>query len=351
MTDMAERFSSNPIITPSDIKPSAEGLVVTCAFNPGAFEFDNKIGLVLRIAERNPAIDGYVESLSITEDGHIQSEIFAKNDSRVTIPDSRSFIVDGIEHLTTISHFRLAWSEDGENFTVEDKPVLQGSSTYEALGVEDTRVTQIDGTYYLTYTAVSHNGYGVGLQSTTDWKEFTKFGLIFPPFNKDAALFSEKINGKFQILHRPTGTGIGGPFIWSATSPDLIHWGNHSCIATTRPGMWDSARIGAGSAPIKTEEGWLELYHGAEVLPGGHKYRMGALLLDLDDPTKVIARSHDPIMEPTAPYEVEGFYGNVVFSNGQVVRADDVLLYYGAADSFTCGARLSIKEILNSLKS
>jgi predicted GH43/DUF377 family glycosyl hydrolase len=115
--------------------------------------------------------------------------------------------------------------------------------------------------------------------------------------------------------------------------------------------MWDSARIGAGSAPIKTEQGWLEIYHGAEELPSGHRYCLGALLLDFDNPTKVIARSIDPIMEPTAPYEVEGFYGNVVFTNGQVVRGDEVLLYYGAADSYTCGARFSIKEILNSLGS
>jgi predicted GH43/DUF377 family glycosyl hydrolase len=115
--------------------------------------------------------------------------------------------------------------------------------------------------------------------------------------------------------------------------------------------MWDSARIGAGSAPIKTEVGWLEIYHGAEVLPTGHKYRLGALLLDLDDPTRVIARSQDPIMEPRSSYETDGFYGNVVFTNGQIVQEDEILLYYGAADTYTCGARFSIKEILNSLKS
>jgi predicted GH43/DUF377 family glycosyl hydrolase len=228
---------------------------------------------------------------------------------------------------------------------------LIGASEYEALGIEDSRVTKIDDTYYLTYTAVSHNGYGVGMQSTKDWETFEKFGVVIPPFNKDATLFPEKISDLYYMLHRPTGSGIGGPYIWSASSPDLHNWGNHKCIAQVRPGMWDSERIGAGSAPIKTEQGWLEIYHGAEKVSTGHRYCLGALLLDLENPSKVIARSTQPIMEPISPYELEGFYGNVVFTNGQVIRGDEVLLYYGAADSYTCGARLSIKEILNSLKS
>jgi predicted GH43/DUF377 family glycosyl hydrolase len=115
--------------------------------------------------------------------------------------------------------------------------------------------------------------------------------------------------------------------------------------------MWDSARVGAGAAPIKTKEGWLEIYHGAEVLgEHSHRYCLGALLLDLDDPTKVIARSQEPIMEPLAEYERTGFFGNVVFTNGHVVKGDEILLYYGAADSYSCGARLSVASILSSLK-
>jgi len=351
MADLAKRFSNNPIISPSQIMPSVAGFEVMCAFNPGAFEYQGKIGLVLRIAERPPVREGQLDSISITPAGVVEVESFKVTDPKVSITDSRGFSYDGLDHLTTLSHMRLAWSKDGEHFEVEEKPLLVGSSEYESLGIEDSRVTQIGDTYYLTYTAVSHNGYGVGMQSTKDWKTFTKFGVVIPPFNKDATLFPEKIAGKYQMLHRPTGSGIGGPYIWSATSPDLINWGSHKCIAKARPGKWDSARIGAGSAPIKTSEGWLEIYHGAEELPSGHRYCLGALLLDLEDPTKVIARSIEPIMKPSSSYELEGFYGNVVFTNGQVVRGDEVLLYYGAADSFTCGARLSITEILNSLKS
>ena len=132
-----------------------------------------------------------------------------------------------------------------------------------------------------------------------------------------------------------------------AESPDRIHWGRHKCIATTRPGSWDSARVGAGSAPIKTEKGWLEIYHGANK---ENRYCLGALLLDLNDPTKVLARSVEPIMEPVAPYEKTGFFGNVVFTNGCYRKdADTLQVYYGASDEVICSAEFSISEILKSL--
>ena len=351
MSDLAKRFTANPIINPRDVKRSREGFEVVCTFNPGAFEFNGRFGLVVRVAERRTTDNESVESLSISRNGEIEFQSFSLTDPKLKSLDSRSFIYNDTEYITTLSHFRLAWSSDGEKFSVEDSPILSGSSDNESFGIEDTRVTKIGSEYFLTYTGVSSNGYGVQMKSTTDWKTFKDFGTVLPPFNKDAVLFDEKINGKYQMLHRPTGSGLGGPYIWSSTSTDLFHWGHHVCVATTRPNMWDSARIGAGSAPIKTEAGWLEIYHGAEVVPTGHTYRLGALLLDLDDPTRVIARSQEPIMEPRSNYETDGFYGNVVFTNGQIVQGDEILLYYGAADTYTCGARFSIKEILNSLKS
>ena len=351
ITDLAIRFSKNPVISPQDVPPSIDGWNVMCAFNPGAFTYKGRIGLVLRVAERPTPKAGEIESIHFNANGKVVVESFKLGDPKLTTGDSRGFTYDGVDHLTTISHFRLAWSEDGENFEVEKEPMVLGESDYETLGIEDARVTELEGRYYLTYTAVSRNGYGVGMRSTSDWKNFKNHGIVIPPFNKDAALFSEKINGKYYMLHRPTGSGLGGPYIWIASSPDLINWGEHKCIAKARPGMWDSARVGAGAAPIKTSEGWLEIYHGAEILGEfSHRYALGALLLDLDDPTKVIARSVDPIMEPIAEYERTGFFGNVVFTNGHVVKGDEILLYYGAADSYSCGARLSIAAILKSLK-
>ncbi len=171
--------------------------------------------------------------------------------------------------------------------------------------------------------------------------------MILPPANKDCAIFEEKINGKYYALHRPSSPQLGGNYIWVAESPDLIHWGNHKCIATSRKGYWDSARVGAGAAPIKTKEGWLEIYHGANEK---HRYCLGALLLDLTDPSKVIARSEQPLVEPTASYELTGFFGNVVFTNGHLVEGDRIRMYYGASDEVICGADLSINEILNTLK-
>ena len=118
------------------------------------------------------------------------------------------------------------------------------------------------------------------------------------------------------------------------------------CIAHSRAGAWDGARVGAGASPIRTPEGWLEIYHGANAQ---NRYCLGALLLDLKEPWKVLARSTDPLMEPSADYERTGFFGNVVFTNGHLVDGDTVTLYYGASDSVICAARFSIREILQTL--
>lgn len=112
--------------------------------------------------------------------------------------------------------------------------------------------------------------------------------------------------------------------------------------------MWDSARVGAGAAPIKTAQGWLSIYHGANA---ENRYCLGALLLDLHNPSLVLARSEQPIMEPTESYEITGFFGNVVFTNGHVVVGDVIHLYYGASDEVICLAQLSISEILLTLTS
>ena len=157
----------------------------------------------------------------------------------------------------------------------------------------------------------------------------------------------EPVGGKYYCLHRPSSPQLGGNYIWLAESTDLKHWGNHVCLARTRPEMWDSARVGAGAAPIRTEDGWLEIYHGADQK---NRYCLGALLLDLNNPAKVLARSLKPVMEPLADYEQNGFFGNVIFTNGHAVDDDQITLYYGASDSVICGARLSIAEILASLR-
>ena len=346
MADIASRFNKNPILTPEDIRPSHEGLKVECLLNPGVFRFQNKTWLLLRVAERPVQKDGVI-TLPILRDGKIEILEFDKSNPELNLSDPRKIIHKGRVYLTTLSHLRLTCSNDGINFTENGHLPISGEGPEESYGIEDCRVTQIGKTYYLTYTAVSENGYGVGMMSTSDWSNFRRHGMIFPCPNKDCAIFTEKINGEYWSLHRPSGVVIGGNYIWVSRSRDLEFWGKNECIARTREGMWDSERIGAGASPIKTEKGWLEIYHGADA---NHRYCLGAMLLDLNDPSRVLARSKGPIMEPIADYEKKGFFGNVVFTNGHIVDGDAVTIYYGASDEVICTATFSIEAILDTLK-
>ena len=348
LTDTAKRFKSNPILKPSDLKPSSEGMIIECLLNPGVFEYNGKIWLLLRVAEMPEQEAGFVSFPVYDEAGKILIHKIDKSDVNLDLTDPRVISYKGEDFLTTLSHLRLVCSDDGIHFSESSEyPPIFGLGKHEAFGIEDCRVSKIDDTFYLTYTAVSALGVGVGMITTNDWKNFNRNGLIFPPHNKDCALFEEKINGKYYALHRPSSPMLGGNYIWIAESPDLLHWGKHKCIATTRKGMWDSARVGAGAAPIKTAGGWLEIYHGANA---DHRYCLGALLLDLDDPSRVLARSVKPIMEPTAEYELTGFFGNVIFTNGHIVKGNALHIYYGASDEVICGAEFSINDILKALK-
>lgn len=345
---MAKRFEQNPIITKEDIKPSRPDWVVECVLNPGAFYFDQKIWLLLRIAERPLQQEDKVSFPVMNGDGQYDILEFYKSDTKLDLSDTRMVGYNGKAYLSTISHLRLVCSDDGIHFREpEDFPsIIYGQGPLETFGIEDCRVTQIDDTYYLTYTQVSESGVGVGLMKTRDWKHIQREGMILPPHNKDCALFGEKINGSYFCLHRPSGISIGGNYIWTAASPDLIHWGKHHCLIQTRENWWDSARVGAGAAPIKTSEGWLEIYHGAD---HNHRYCLGALLLDLENPNIVLARSWDPILEPQFDHEKNGFFGNVVFSNGHIQQGDNILLYYGASDQVICGASFHVEEILDAV--
>lgn len=349
MPDLAQRFAGNPILRPADVAPSAPGLRVECLLNPGAFRFRGRTGLLLRVAERPPQTDTAVSTpvLDPAAPGGVRIVSVSRQDPELRISDPRLFTWKGVDYLTTLSHLRLAWSDDGEHFAAEPLPTLIGTGPREAFGIEDCRVaTLADGRFLLTYSAVSADGVGVGCIETRDWREFRRLGMIIPPHNKDCAIFEEQVGGRHVCFHRPSGVGLGGNFIWIASSPDLRHWGDHRCIARTRPGMWDSERIGAGAAPIRTPEGWLAIYHGSD----GKRYCLGALLLALDDPSRVLARSREPIMVPGAPCEQTGFFGHVVFTNGHVVDGDTATIYYGAADEVICGARMSLAAILASLR-
>jgi len=345
--DLADRSEKNPILRPEALRPSLAGMEVTCLLNPGVFEFEGKTWLIVRVAERPKQTPGKTSLPVLTPHGQVEILEFDSSDPRLDLSDPRVISFEGQDYLTTLSHLRLLSSDDGIDFS-EAEPCrpLTGTGELETFGIEDCRVAKIDATFYLTYTQVSRHGVGVGLRTTRDWKEFVHEGMIFPPHNKDCALFEERIGGKYYALHRPSSPELGGNYIWLAESPDLVHWGHHRCLAHTRQGYWDSARVGAGASPIRTAEGWLEIYHGTTK---DNRYCLGALLLDLNEPWKVLARSEAPIMEPLEPYEQEGFFGHVIFTNGHIVNGDRLTLYYGAADSVICAATFSVESILAGL--
>jgi predicted GH43/DUF377 family glycosyl hydrolase len=346
--DIAKRYNENPLLRPSDLKPGIEGMEITCLLNPGVFRMNDKTWLLLRVAERPKQIEGKISFPVYNKGGKIEVLSFDKTDPLLDTSDPRVIKYKGQNYLTTLSYLRLMCSDDGIYFREDPTyPPIFGEGTLESFGIEDCRVATTEDGFSLTYTMVSPVAVGVGLIITDDFKTYDRKGMIFPPHNKDCAIFEEKINGKYYALHRPSSPELGGNYIWLAESPDSVHWGNHRCIAVTRKNSWDSARVGAGGPPVKTTEGWLEIYHGANA---DHRYCLGALLLDLNDPSKVLARSTEPIMEPVAQYEKTGFFGNVVFTNGHYVENDTIKMYYGASDEVICCAEFSIREILDSLK-
>jgi Predicted glycosylase len=346
-SDISIRFEQNPLLSPADLQPSTPGLEIACLLNPGVFRYQGKTWLIVRVAERPPQREGTLSFPVLKPEGGIEIITLPANDPDLDASDPRVINFRGVDYLTTLSHFRLLSSQDGITFREEPGyGPLWGKGIYETFGIEDCRVSQLDTGYYLTFTAVSPNGVAVGLSTTQNWQDFMSHGLIFPPHNKDCALFEAKIGGYYYAFHRPSSVDLGGNYIWLARSPNGIHWGEHKLIARTRSGYWDSRRVGAGAAPIRTDRGWLAIYHGADA---NHRYCLGALLLDLEDPSIVLGRSEQPIMEPTAPYETTGFFGHVVFTNGHVVDGDRLTIYYGAADEHVCGAHFSIREILDTL--
>jgi predicted GH43/DUF377 family glycosyl hydrolase len=217
----------------------------------------------------------------------------------------------------------------------------------ETFGVEDPRITLIEGTYYITYVAVCPLGVTTCLASTRDFKAFKRHGAIFCPENKDVAAFPGRIGGKYYALHRPVSPLFKTQDIWIAESPDLICWGNHRRLMGPQPGRWDEVKVGASAPPFRVEQGWLEIYHGADK---NNRYCLGAVLLDPKEPRNIIARAEKPILEPQADYEVDGFFGNVVFSCGLLFEQHKLKIYYGAADSTVCYAEVALQDVLAALK-
>jgi len=295
------RNKSNPLITARDLAYKSNAV-----FNAGATHLGDKVVLMLRVESRS-----------------------------------------GRSHLT-VAHSRNGISD----WKIAKKPLMHADDGFrqETWGVEDCRITSLAGrnTHILTYTAYSPLGPAVGIAETKHFKTVQRLGIVYPPENKDAVLFPRKIKDEYVLLHRPATTD--GRHIWIAYSPDLLYWGKPKMVLPARGNVfWDSYRVGAGPPPIETERGWLLIYHGVKKMESGLIYRIGAALLDLENPHRVIGRTNEYLMTPTEPYERIGDITNVLFATGGFVHKGDLWLYYGCADSYVCLATAPLSDIFDTL--
>ena len=246
----------------------------------------------------------------------------------------------------------LARSADGFSFKVDPEPFMipstePGFSEYEEYGVEDARITFIDGEYLITYSAYSRHGVRIGLAKTTDWKSVERVSLITQADYRNTVIFPEKFNGLYARLDRPHSE-ISPWSVWITYSPDLIYWGESKVIMKPEKYHWDEMKIGPGAPPIKTEKGWLDIYHGVFPTMDGSVYRLGVALHDLNDPSKIIGVGDEWILQPEESYELVGYVHNVVFTCGAVAEDDGtVKIYWGAADTVMCVGEARIDDLVD----
>ncbi len=300
------RSDANPIITAADVPYPANSV-----FNPGAARIGDETVLLLRV-----------------------------------------------EDLRGISQLHVARSADGvSGWRFEPEPLLRSDvERYpeEIWGCEDPRLTWLPEReeWAIAYTAYSRRGPLVSLAMTRDFRSVRRLGPAMPPEDKDAALFPRRFDGRWAMIHRPSPLR-GGAHMWISFSPDLRHWGDHALLLEARDGAWwDAGKIGLGPPPLETPDGWLLLYHGVHATSAGPIYRAGLALLDLENPRIVLGRTDEWIFGPSAPYEVAGDVGRVVFPCGWVLdpEAGVVSVYYGAGDSVVGLATARLDDLLGCLR-
>ncbi len=301
-----KRYEGNPILTPEKW-PYEVGAV----FNPGAIRFNDDILLLIRAENKQ----GY-------------------------------------------SHLTIAKSKDGKtNWQIKSGPALIAEPEFgEAIfGLEDPRIVWLEDRQEYMITCVSFfdrvagEPPGISLIATKDFLNFQRLGRKLMPFNKDASLFPKTFKGCYALINRPIIEGRAD--IWISFSKDLDFWGKDRVLIPTRHRAWDSNRVGIGPPPIETSDGWLIIYHGARDTASGTIYRMGLALLDLET-LEIIGRSSDWVLGPKESYERIGEADDVVFPCGAVIdeKTNELLVYYGAADSVVALAIANLNDILAYLK-
>ena len=246
---------------------------------------------------------------------------------------------------------RLGFASSSDGYHIDErlpKPIFVPEKPAEQDGCEDPRLTTLQGKCVMTYTALRSRircAFQIALTSISVEDFIRKrwnWGERWLPFpgirNKDGVIFPTKIKGRYVMYHRIE------PDICVAFSEDLRSWNGIKAVMEPRYGKWDCMKIGAAGPPIEIDEGWLFIYHGVDF---ERVYRLGAAIIDRDDPTRVIYRSEEPILEPLEDHERFGKVPNVVFSCGSILLDDELIVYYGAADTVLCAAIYDVGEIIN----
>jgi predicted GH43/DUF377 family glycosyl hydrolase len=300
--EIVKRYQKNPILTADDMPFACSGI-----YNSGVVKFDGKYLMLCR-----------VESIDIS------------------------------------NYFIPAISEDGYHFKVRRKPIsLPKDDEFKKYTEEiiyDPHITEINGVYYVCFAAHSSYGVRIGLLKTEDFEKFDSCSFISEPDNRNGVLFPEKIGGLYARLDRPILPDDRGD-LWISYSPDLTFWGKSTCVFKRGAhGHWYWKKIGAGAVPIKSKKGWLEIWHGVHVMAGyQYVYHLGAMLLDLNDPSKIISRAKAPTLSPKEPYERVGLTSNVVFTSGAILEDDgEVKIYYGGADTVQCVATARLDDLVEA---
>lgn len=266
------------------------------------------------------------------------------------------------EYERYVSRIGYASSADGIRFDRSKEPAMAPEEDYEKYGIEDPRLVEIDRQIFLSYVILSDYvsegpTASTALATTTDFKNYTRLGIITSKGsdNKDVVLFPERTsnaeekpeNTTYLFLHRPSSWvgskfGVDRPSIWLGEGNALTKFEKHTLLLKPEQ-EWEASKIGAGPPPVKTKNGWLLIYHGKDTQA---VYRAGAALLDLKDPTKVLGRTKEPILEPLEAYEKNGDVNNVVFPTGTCTMDDTLFVYYGAADKVCCLATINLESLL-----
>lgn len=309
------RYVNNPILTSTDI-PYAEGLV----YNGSVLKYEGRYVMLVRV-------------------------------------DHADLAAQTMKDVTDIA---LAFSDDGYSWQVRPEPCIAWKGAGDILAASDPRLMLVEGRCYVTIAVETPNGMETRCLRTND---FEHFDLVFrtTPDNRDIVLFPEKINSRYLRIERPFSAFAHGGSVfdsWISESPDLQYWGNPELLLDAEQIPYANERVGAGTPPIRTEKGWLFLFHAVDDDPERGKngweetwtkrYTAGVALLDLNDPRRVLGISREPLLVPETPYEIHGYRNNIVFPCGWVPEeSGEVKIYYGAADTVQCVATAQISDLVS----